>query len=61
VAHTDYKGDAGKQDVINTQWAEFVSFGECDIELVRFEVLIAVTMKCTSFWDVVLCSLIEVH
>jgi hypothetical protein len=45
----------------NTQWAGFISFGEHNIELVRFEVLIAVTMKCIFFWELVLCSLIEVY
>jgi hypothetical protein len=30
-------------------------------ECVRFDILIAVTIKSTIFWDVTLCSLVENH
>jgi hypothetical protein len=30
-------------------------------EAVRFDVLMAVPMKSTNFWDAILCSLIEAY
>jgi hypothetical protein len=31
------------------------------MEIVRFQVLMVVSMKITVFWDVALCSLVEVY
>jgi hypothetical protein len=33
----------------------------CKAEFAGFEVLTAVTMKCIIFWDVTVCSPLEIH